>query len=104
MDQGTLSVQIVQIPDVVSNRSRVLVEVQASSPGVRVQLQVSYNVAPFAYSSGVHTTNDNGQATIPWNVRIFTFQAHSEAQVRVVAIDQNGQQVSSQVVMVTVEG
>ncbi len=103
--QGALNVQIVQIPSVVSNDSRVAVEVQTSSPGVRVRLQVSYNATPSTYFSGVHTTNDNGHATLPWNVRIFSAQTDTvQAQVQAVAIDQHGQQVSSQVVTVTVEG
>ena len=102
--QGALNVQIVHIPSVVANGSRVPVEVQTSEPGVQVRLQVSYKVAPFTYLSGTHTTDDNGQATLPWNIRIFSFRTSTQAQVQVVAIDQNGQQVSSQIVAVTVEG
>lgn len=100
---GALSVQIVTIPNVVANNSRVSVGVLANEPNVQVKLQVTYNVAPFFFNSGPHTTDGNGQATLVWTVRVFSLRNNVQATVHVVATDQNGQQVSSQTVIVTVK-
>lgn len=107
VDQGTLTVQIVSISDVVHNNSRVHVVVQTSEPGVSVRLQVTYDAAPFFYTSGVRTTDDNGNASIPWNVRVFGLGGNGngvQATVVVVAVDRNGQQANSQPATVTVTG
>lgn len=104
-EQGSLSVQIANIPSVVSNNSKVSVSIQTSEPGVQVKLQVTYNAAPFFFNSRTRTTDDNGQATLSWNVRVFSLRSNSiQATVQVIATDQNGQQVSSQAVIVMVEG
>ncbi len=103
-DQGTLNVQIVNIPDVVNNQSRVRVDVQTSEPNVDVQLQVTYDAAPFAYASNGDTTDDQGNATLNWNVRVRSFANDNNVQatVIVVATDQNGQQATSQPLTVEV--
>lgn len=97
-DQGSLNVQIVNIPNVVNNRSQIQVDVQTSEPNVDVQLQVTYDAAPFYYNSQGDTTDDNGNATLNWNVRIRNLSNGNNAQatVIVVATDQNGQQATSQ--------
>lgn len=99
--QGLFSVQIVSIPNVVPNNSRVQVGVQTSQPGVQVRLQVTYNTAPFFFNSGTRITDNNGQAVLLWNVTVFS-RHPVQATVRVNAIDQNGQQISSQTVTVMV--
>lgn len=105
-DQGTLSVEIISIPDVVNNKSQVQVEVQASEPGVTVRLQVIYDASPFYYNSNKSTTNHNGNATLYWNVRVSTLLNGNNVQARVVvvAIDRNGQQAVSQEAMVLITG
>ena len=102
--QNTLNVQIVQIPTTVTNGSRVHVQVQSNEPGVQVQLEVNYNAAPFSASSTPRLTDANGQATLTWNARVFTFRSGTvQATVRAIATDQNGQQVSSASALVLIE-
>jgi hypothetical protein len=105
-DQGTLTVQITSIPDVVANGSRVRVGVQTSEPNVSITLQVTYTVAPFFYSNGGHTTNGSGNGAITWSVRVYSLRLAGNAQATVIvtATDQNGQQATSQPVTVTITG
>lgn len=104
-DQGTLNIQIVSIPNVVNNNTRVHVVVQTSEPGVTVRLQVTYDAAPFYYTSSNHTTDGGGNATISWTVRILSAGGNgAQATVVATAIDQNGQQATSQPVTVMVTG
>jgi hypothetical protein len=104
-DQGTLNVQIVSIPDVVHNNTRVRVVVQTSEPGVSVRLQVTYDAAPFFYTNGAHTTDGNGNATLTWNVRVFGLNGNGvQATVVVIATDRQGQQATSQPSTVMVTG
>jgi hypothetical protein len=104
-DQGTLSVQIVSIPDVVHNNTRARVVVQTSEPGVSVRLQVNYDAAPFFYTSGGHTTDGNGNAALTWNVRVFSSNSNGvQATVVVIATDRQGQQATSQPATVMVTG
>lgn len=104
-DQGTLSIQIVSIPDVVHNNTRVRVVVQTSEPGVSVRLQVNYDASPFFYTSGVRSTDGNGNASITWNVRVFGGNGNGvQATVVVIAIDRQGQQAISQPATVMVTG
>jgi hypothetical protein len=105
MDQGSLSVQIVNVPSMVNNNSRVSVDILTNEPGVQVRLQVTYTAAPFMYSGGAHTTDDNGQATVPWSVKIYSFHnGPVQATVQVIATNQNGQQATSQAETVMIEG
>jgi hypothetical protein len=96
-DQGTLNVQITDVPDVVNNQSQVRVEVQTSEPGVEVHLQVSYNAFPFYYTSRADTTDGDGNATLTWSVRVRSFNSNNNvtANLIVVATDRNGQQATS---------
>ena len=106
-NQGTLSVQIVSIPDTVHNDTRVHVSIQTSEPGASVHLKVNYDAAPFLYTSSTHTTDGNGNATLTWNVRVLAFGGLNNgvhATVVVIATDQNGQQATSQPVSVTITG
>ncbi len=104
-DQGTLSVQIVSIPDVVHNNTRVRVFVQTSEPGVSVRLQVNYDAAPFFYTSSLRSTDGNGNAAITWNVRVFGGNGNGvQATVVVVATDRQGQQATSQPATVMITG
>ena len=97
-DQGTLDVQITNIPDVVNNRSTVQIDVQTSEPNIDVQLQITYNAAPFYYTSRGDTTDDQGNASLNWNVRVRSLSNGNNAQatVIVVATDHHGQQATSQ--------
>ena len=97
-DQGSLNVQIANIPQVANNRSQVRVDVQTSEPNVDVQLQITYDTAPFYYNSQRDTTDESGNATLNWNIRVRGLSNGNNAQatVIVVATDQNGQQATSQ--------
>ncbi|HEY0753539.1 MAG TPA: hypothetical protein VGD98_06220 [Ktedonobacteraceae bacterium] len=103
-DQGTLNVQINNLPDVVTNQTHVQVEVQTSEPNVQIRLDVTYETAPFFYTSGGGNTDDNGNGTLNWSVRVFSFSNGNNVQatVVVVAVDQNGQQATSQPVIVEI--
>lgn len=105
-DQGTLSVQITSIPNVVSNGSRVHVGVQTSEPNVDIRLQVTYTTAPFFYNNGGRTTDDNGNGSIPWNVKVYSLRltGNAQATVVIIATDQNGQQATSDPVTVMITG
>src|SRR5581483_190057 len=85
-DQGTLTVQINNIPNAVNNRSQVQVDVQTSEPNVTVQLQVTYDASPFYYTSRGDTTDDNGNATLNWSVRVRGLTNGNNAQAMVVAV------------------
>jgi len=102
---GSLTVLIAGIPSQVSNGSKVFVDVSTNEGDVVVRLQVNYNVPPFSYSSGLRTTDSNGNTSIPWRVQV-NAQGSSQvsATVEAVAIDQNGQQAASQVTQVAVTG
>jgi hypothetical protein len=100
---GALTVQITSIPSQVSNHSRVFVDVATSEGGVAVRLQVYYDAQPFSYTTGLRTTDDNGNASIPWRVQVnASGSSQVTATVAAVAIDQNGQQGVSQAMQVVV--
>jgi hypothetical protein len=100
---GSLTVQITSLPSQVSNRSRVFVDVATSEGGVAVRLQVYYDAQPFSYNSGLSTTDDNGNASIPWHVKVNAGGSNQViATVQAIAMDQNGLQGLSQVMEVTV--
>jgi hypothetical protein len=99
---GTLTVQITNPPNVVANNSRFGIDVSTSEAGATVRLQVTYNASPFFYASGARTTDGNGNAILGWSVRVFAFRAQVQANLVVIAIDQNGQQAISQPITVLV--
>jgi hypothetical protein len=101
---GTLTIQITNIPSVVNNGSTVDVGVNASEPGASVLLVIRYNNAqPSRASAGPATTDGGGNATISWFVLVYGFrQRNVQATVYAVATDQNGQQARSQGVTVQV--
>lgn len=104
-DQGALNIQIVSIPDVARNNTRVRVVVQTSEPDVSVRLQVNYDAAPFLSVTSARTTDGNGTAAITWNVRVFGFNGNGvQATVVAIATDSNGQQATSQPVTVIITG
>lgn len=102
-DTGDLSVQIVNIPNVVNNNSKVRVEVQVSQPGVSVYLQISYDAAPFFATTTAHNANDNGEVAITWQVRVLSLRDNATATVMAIATGQNGQRASSQSITVTIQ-
>jgi hypothetical protein len=91
------------VPSSVSNNSKVRVTVETSEPGVEVALRAQYNAVPFVYQSSTHTTDNSGSVTISWSVKVYTFQSMAQAQLVVVARDQNGQEATSQPVTVTIQ-
>ncbi|HET8845953.1 MAG TPA: hypothetical protein VFN35_31105 [Ktedonobacteraceae bacterium] len=100
---GDLSVQIVNIPNVVNNNSRVRVDVQTNQPGVTVYLQINYDAAPFFSTTGARATNGNGEVTINWSVRVISLRDMATATVMAVATGPNGEHANSQTVMVTIQ-
>jgi hypothetical protein len=103
-DQGTLNVQITDVPDVVNNQSQVQVDVQTSEPDVTVRLEVTYNALPFYYTSRADTTDGDGNGTLAWNVRVRSFSNGNNvsANLIVIATDRNGQQATSDPVTVEI--
>ncbi len=102
-NQGNLIVQILSVPNPVDNNSRVSVAVQTSQPGVTVKLQAIYQNAPFLYTSSSHTTDNAGNATINWSVKILAFRGNSQATITIIAINSHGQQVNSSPASVTIQ-
>lgn len=99
---NALMVQITDISDSVENGKTVETEVQTSKPGVSVKLQVTYQISPFSSTSASKTTDDDGQATIDWSPNVAPFSGKIQATVTAVATDQNGQQVMSDPMTVTI--
>jgi hypothetical protein len=97
-------VQIISIPNSVTNNSTVQVIVQTSQPGMIVYLSVVYEtLPPSASTTQSRITDGNGQAVISWRVRIvFSRATLVPAQVTAIAIDPNGGRSMSQSVTVTV--
>ncbi|HVU68375.1 MAG TPA: hypothetical protein VHD63_14650 [Ktedonobacteraceae bacterium] len=103
-DQGTLNVQIVNVPNVVNNQAQVRVQVQTSEPNVNVRLEVTYSALPFNYTSRAGTTNGNGNTTLVWSVRVRSFNNGNNVRaiLVVIATDRNGQQATSDPITVEV--
>lgn len=100
---GPLTLTILNIPTSVSNNTNVPVVVKSSQPNISVHLVVTYNTAPGFYNSATATTGNNGNATLTWNVRVFLLTTNkATAHVQAVGMDQNGQQVQSASVAVTI--
>lgn len=101
---GPLTLQITSIPQQVDNKSTVYITVITNQPGTNVNLQVTYTnaVALSTSTNGPQQTDNNGAATLPWHINIFSFTRTATAHVTVVATDQNGQPVQSQTVDVKV--
>jgi hypothetical protein len=101
---GQLSVQITSVPPRVQNNSIVYVGVNASEPGVEVQLNIVYNVAPYRSFAGPRFTGGRGNANIAWNVSVFLAGHHAQAVIIVIAKDQNGQSAQSQPATIEISG
>jgi hypothetical protein len=99
----TLTVQITSIPTHVRNFQAVAVTVATSAPGVTVYLAVQYSAAPHQGFAGPVISDDNGNATLNWLVSVYKGNG-ARASVVAVARDQNGQQVQSQAVGVSISG
>ncbi len=98
-----LQLQITDIPQQVHNNSDVQVTVMANQPGVSVRLQVSFDNSIITNSAGPQQTDADGNVTLDWHVAdIISFKQSFVARVTAFATDQNGQQVSSQTVSVSV--
>ena len=100
---GQLTLQIVNYPATVMNNSRVDITVSTNQPGVLVYLQIHYNAQPARANAGPGTTDGTGSVTIPWSVFVFSFNRKNvQATLTAIATDQNGQQVSSNPVVIQV--
>ncbi len=100
---GAVSLQITSLPQQVTNNTFVPVTVTANRPGVSVKLVVFYNALPFYYTTTAQITDDNGNATLLWQVRVFARKGQiASARVTAVTQDQNGQQISSPTITVMV--
>ena len=99
---GTLTVQITNLPQTVSNGSRVDVGVNTSEPGATVLLVIRYSQGNRT-TAGPQTTDNNGNATISWFVFAFG-QRNIQATIYAVATDQNGQKAKSPTYTVQVKG
>lgn len=100
---GQLSVQILNPPQQVSNGSVVQISVTTGQPGISVRLFITYNALPFVSGSGPQTTDDAGNATLPWRVHVNVFgNTHIVAHIIAVGQDQTGQQVQSSPITVDI--
>lgn len=100
---GALQVQITGYPSTVPNFSRVSITVSTNEPGVMVTLSIHSNGNPRNSTAGPGYTDDNGNATIPWNVFYFgSGKKFITVNITAVAVDQNGQRSYSSPVTVQV--
>jgi hypothetical protein len=99
---GQFAVQISGVPNSVPNDSDVVVTVTCDLPNAGVQLQVSYNVAPFFYITGGNT-DANGVATLTWHVQVFSLSRRAQARVKAVVFGPDGQ-ASSETLTVRIVG
>jgi hypothetical protein len=100
---GAVSLQITSLPQQVTNNTFVPVTVTANQPGVSVKLVVFYNALPFYYTTTAQITDDNGNATLLWQVRVFARKGQiASARVTAVTQNQDGQQISSPTITVMV--
>ena len=104
-DYSLLTVNITSIPSTVFNNTTTLLSVTTDEPGIDVTLSVTYSSASPSYFQGASaTTNSNGQATLPWSIKVRPTKKSSKvtAHVTVLARNTNGQTVTSQTVTVQV--
>ncbi len=100
---GTLSVQIVSIPNHVRNNAVVDVGISTNEANISVSLVILYSSLPYRGTAGPVTTDNNGSANIRWFVFVNAFNNRgATASVYAVARDQNGQFVRSQPVAVQI--
>ncbi len=100
-----LSVEITSIPSSVDNNTTRFLSVTTNEPGIDVTLSVTYSGAsPSSFQGASATTNSNGQATLPWPIKVRPTKkfSHVTAHVTVSAQDTNGQTVTSRTVTVQV--
>lgn len=100
-----LTLQIANAPGQVDNNSTVTLNVTTSQPNVQVELTITYNSDPYFMTLGPQTTDNNGNASFQWNVQV-RFFGRNQVTARIVAAgrNQNGQDVTSQVVTVRIVG
>lgn len=99
---GSLTVQIINIPSQVFNGQTVQVLVNTSIAGASVHITVSYNTPPYYYVSDTQQADGDGNAVIFWHVGVGGF-ARGHITARVIAVaDANGQRAFSQVIPVQV--
>lgn len=103
-DGGPLTLTIQDLPNSVDNNTGGPVTVQTNASGIPVHLQVTYSVAepPFNYTSDTQMTDDQGVATLTWNVQINPTKRRTNTQVVAVAQEPNGQLVQSDTVNVRI--
>lgn len=103
-DGGPLTLTIEDLPNTVNNGDSGSVNVQTNASGIPVHLQVTYSVAqpPFNYTSDTQMTDDQGMATLAWNVQINPTKRKTNAQVVAIAQEPNGQTVQSDTVNVRI--
>ena len=97
-----LQLQITDYPQQVHNNSDVSITVMANQSGVFVHLQVSFDSTFITNTAGPQQTDANGNVTLNWHVSNPSFKKNFVARITAYAMDQNGQQVSSQTISVQV--
>jgi hypothetical protein len=103
-DGGPLTLTIEDLPNSVDNNTGGPVTVQTNASDIPVHLEVTYSVAepPFNFTSDTQMTNNQGVATLTWNVQINPTKRKTNAQVVAVAQEPDGQQVQSDTVNVRI--
>jgi hypothetical protein len=101
-DDGVLTIEITHIPQSIKNHTTVSVTVKTNRPQVLALLTVNYTLN--SYTSAPKTTGGDGQASLTWQVEIFSLSGQTQEQATLKASAQyNGQQVYSQPVTVMVD-
>jgi hypothetical protein len=100
---AVLTVKITNIPDQVQNgETGVQVDVTTSEPNIPVHLSITYSSQKRPSTTQSEDTDDQGNATISWDVPVFFPGTTVTAQVTAIAQDQQGNLVNSKTVKVTI--
>ena len=98
-----LQVTLDDIASPVKNNTTVAITVTTNQPDVEVQLFITYTVYPVQSVSEAQTTNNEGQVTFDWMVRVrLNNNRNATARITAIARTKNGPPVSSQTITVEI--
>jgi hypothetical protein len=101
-DGAPLKLTIEDLPHTVNNGDSGDVTVQTNATGIPVHLEVTYAAPPFKFTSNTQMTDDQGVATLTWNVQINPTKRKTNSLVVAIAQEPNGQTVKSDTVNVRI--
>jgi cytoskeletal protein RodZ len=77
---GSFTIQIVSYPQETNNNTVVSIQVHTDQPNAILQLDATYNLAPYVYQISDQVTDFVGNATIYWSINLYgPINPHSTA-------------------------